>query len=291
MKQYLKIVEQIINWGVNKEDRTGVGSRSLAGCFFEHNMQQGFPLLTTKRVPFDLVATELEFFIHGKTDKQWLKDRGCHIWDEWCSSDRVPYGHDKATKRAMLEERELGPLYGWQWRNFGAKYQDFRTPPLNNFRRIDQFDNLLTMLKNNPDDRRMLVVAWNPLDNHRMALPPCHWAFQVTVTGGMVNLMWNQRSVDTALGLPFNIASYGLLLHLLAKETGYGEGRLCGFLGDTHLYLNHIDKIQRVQLVREPLPLCQVNTTDWKGIYNWCAADSKVLNYQHHKGIAFDIAI
>jgi len=289
MRQYLEIVEKIISWGVVKDDRTGVGSRSLAGCFFEHNMQEGFPLLTTKRVPFGLIATELEFFIHGITDKKWLIDRGCHIWDEWCSPDKIPYDHDKETKKAMQSERELGPLYGWQWRNFGGRYKDFNSEPIQ--AGIDQFQNLITMIKHNPDDRRMLVVAWNPLDNHRMALPPCHWAFQVTVTGGLLNLMWSQRSVDTALGLPFNIASYALLLHLLAKETGYGEGRLCGFLADTHIYKNHIEKIQSVQLAREPLPLCQVHTSDWKGIFNWCSDDSKVLNYKHHKGIAFPIAI
>jgi len=288
MNQYINILNKILTYGVIKPDRTGTGTKSIAGCFFEHDMSEGFPLLTTKRVPFNLVASELEFFIHGITDKQWLLDRNNHIWDEWCSSDKVMYGHDDETKHAMLEERELGPLYGWQWRNFGGRYKDYKSAPIQ--KGIDQFQNMLTMLKHHPDDRRMLVVAWNPLDNHRMALPPCHWAFQVTVSDNKINLMWNQRSVDSFLGLPFNIASYGLLLHLLSKETGYGEGRLCGFLGDTHIYLNHLKQVN-TQIVRDTFHLCKIETTDWTNIFDWCYVDTKPIDYKFHPYIKAPIAI
>ena len=286
MKKYLEIVNNVMCNGIFKNDRTGTGAISVAGCFFEHDMSSGYPLLTTKRVPFNLVASELEFFIHGITDKQWLIERGNHIWDEWCSPEKVPYGHDPETLQKMKDERDLGPLYGWQWRHYNGQYATY------NFSAggIDQLKNLVDTLKTNPDDRRMLVIAWNPQMNHRMALPPCHWAFQVTVSGGKLNLMWNQRSVDSFLGLPLNIASYALLLHLLAKESGYGEGRLCGFLGDTHIYNNHVEQVMK-QLSREPYQLPTIQTPNFTSIFDWGYDDSQVIGYKHHPGIKAPIAV
>ena len=146
------------------------------------------------------------------------------------------------------------------------------------------------MLKTNPDDRRMLVSAWNPADLDKMALPPCHYGFQVTVSGGKLNLLWNQRSVDTALGLPFNIASYGLLLTLLAKEAGFDQGKLVGFLGDTHIYENHVDGLNE-QLKREPYPLPEIETRNFTSIFDWEYTDTELTGYQHHPGIRFDIAV
>ena len=239
MRDYLSIVRNILVTGDYKENRTGVPTYSIAGAMFEHDMSEGFPLLTTKSVPLSLVASELEFFIKGITDKQWLKDRDNHIWDSWCWEKKVPYGHDLETKNAMAEERDLGPIYGFQWRHFDAEYDGFDKEYAG--QGVDQLENLIDTLKTNPNDRRMIVSAWNPNQVDEMALPPCHYGFQVTVTDDKLNLMWNQRSVDTALGLPFNIASYGLLLHLLAKETGFEEGHLVGFLGDTHIYENHVE--------------------------------------------------
>jgi thymidylate synthase len=255
---------------------------------FEHDMAEGFPLLTTKKVPFRLVASELEFFIRGITDKEWLKEQNNHIWDEWCSSDVIPYGNDEETKTKMMNERELGPIYGWQWRNFGAKYTAHGTPAQG--QGIDQLRKLVQTLKTDTDNRRMIVSAWNPLDLPRMALPPCHYAFQVTVIDGKLNLLWNQRSVDVALGLPFNIASYGCLLHLLAKEAGLGEGRLIGFLGDTHIYVNHVEGI-RLQIERTPKTLPQIKTEKFTSIFDWHYGDTVIEDYDPHPAIKFDIAV
>lgn len=288
MQAYLNIVRQVLDKGGLKSNRTGVDAITLPGTIFEHDMKDGFPLLTTKSVPFRLVSSELEFFIKGITDKEWLRSRNNHIWDEWCSPEIVPYAHDAETKAKMVAERELGPIYGWQWRNFGAEYVAYDQPPRG--KGIDQLKKLVDTLKTNPQDRRMIVTAWNPVDFHRMALPPCHYGFQVTVVDGKLNLMWNQRSVDTALGLPFNIASYALLLHLLAKESGFQEGRLIGHLADTHIYINHIEGIHE-QLSRDPHPLPKIITPEFTNIFDWKYEDSKIEDYTHHPKIAFEIAV
>lgn len=537
MKSYLKIVRKIIEEGVLKGDRTGTGTKSYHGVMFEHDMSDGFPILTTKKVPFHLVASELEFFIKGITDKQWLQDRDNHIWDEWCSPDKVPYGHDEGTRKKMADQRCLGPLYGYQWRNFGGSYKpiphintnfdkhitvsdksddmigkvingkygiytvidfdkdnnhnkrykvkfhktgytkdglykqsiengtifdpyfpniqnvaclgeytryqngltdrqvdllknswrsmiqrcynnnhtsyesygakdiyvddrwlifenylndiqkidnwdkklndwdnyqldkdlsgkfyyskdtciwttrqnnnnhtsqnyyfDVITPDghvyenivglskfcnenglniktvlssiknnhkthggwkfirkdnitTNNYREgVDQLQNLITTLKTNPDDRRMYVSAWNPMDLGKMALPPCHLSFQVTVSDDKLNLSFYMRSCDVFLGLPFNIASYALLLHLLAKEVGYQEGRLCAFIGDTHIYNNHFDQVN-TQLEREPYQLPTIRTRNFTSIFDWEYTDTEVLGYKHHPGIKAPIAV
>jgi len=255
---------------------------------FEHDMAEGFPLLTTKKVPFRLVSSELEFFIRGITDKEWLRAQNNHIWDEWCSPDAVPYGNDEQTKAKMMAEREMGPIYGWQWRNFGARYSAYNLPTQG--QSLDQLKQMVQTLKTDPDNRRMIVSAWNPLDFPRMALPPCHYAFQVTVIDGKLNLLWNQRSVDVALGLPFNIASYGCLLHLLAKEAGLGEGRLIGFLGDTHIYVNHIEGV-RQQITRAPKALPQIKTPSFTSIFDWHYGDTVIENYEPHPTIKFEIAV
>jgi thymidylate synthase len=288
MKAYLDIIEKIAAQGFRKPNRTGVDALTIAGAMFEHDMAGGFPLLTTKKVVFRLVASELEFFIRGVTDKEWLREQNNHIWDEWCSGDAVPYGNDEKTKALMMAERELGPIYGWQWRNFGARYAAYNRAPEG--AGVDQLRRVVETLKTDPDSRRMIVSAWNPLDLSRMALPPCHYAFQVTVIDGRLNLLWNQRSVDAALGLPFNIASYACLLHLLAKEAGLGEGRLIGFLGDTHLYVNHLDAVRR-QLEREIRPLPKIKTERFTSIFDWRCADTVIEGYDPHPAIKFDIAV
>ena len=288
MKAYLNIIKEILSKGEIKDNRTGINTLAIAGAMFEHNMEDGFPLLTTKHVPFRLIASELEFFIKGLTDKKWLILENNHIWDEWCSPDKVPYGITDEIKLKMKEERELGPIYGWQWRNFGAKYKSFDQNPEGEG--IDQLKKLVETLKKNPNDRRMIVSAWNPLDISRMALPPCHYGFQVTVINGKLNLLWNQRSVDSALGLPFNIASYGLLLHLLAKEAGLKEGKLIGFLGDTHVYENHIQGLKE-QIKREPFSLPKIETKNFKSIFDWKYTDSEIVDYKKHSSIKFEIAV
>ncbi|MCL1991923.1 MAG: thymidylate synthase [Spirochaetes bacterium] len=288
MEAYSKIARQVLESGTLKKNRTGTDALAIAGTMFEHDMAFGFPLLTTKRVSFRLVASELEFFIKGLTNKKWLADRDNHIWDEWCSPEAVPYARDPATKARMLAERELGPIYGWQWRNFGARYTSHDGE--SEGRGVDQLRELVETLKKDPDSRRMIVSAWNPLDTGRMALPPCHYAFQVTVTEGRLNLLWNQRSADVALGLPFNIASYGCLLHLLAKEASLAEGRLVGFLGDAHIYVNHIPALKE-QLARPERRLPGIKTEKFASIFDWQYGDSVIENYDPHPPVKFEIAV
>jgi thymidylate synthase len=255
---------------------------------FEHDMGEGFPLLTTKKVAFRLVASEMEFFIRGKTDKGWLQDNNNHIWDEWCSPDMAPYGNDEAARARMKAERDLGPVYGWQWRHFGARYAGYDKEPQG--RGIDQLAILTDRLKKNSSDRRMLVSAWNPVDIEHMALPPCHYLFQVTVIDRRLNLIWNQRSVDVALGLPFNIAGYGLLLHLLAREAGLEEGKLIGFLGDTHIYTSHVEGLKE-QLSRTPKRLPRLVTPGFTSLFEWHYQDSLVEAYESYPAITFDVAV
>jgi len=290
MRTYLDIVDKILKEGVLCPNRTGISAYTIAGATFEHDMEKGFPLLTTKKMGLRLISSELEFFINGITDKNWLRDHNNHIWDEWAKPQLAPYGHDEESKKKMLEERDLGPIYGFQWRHFNAPYKTYDT----NYegQGIDQLKKVIETLKTNPRDRRMIVSAWNPQQFGEMALPPCHYAFQVTVIDGKLNLLWNQRSVDTMLGLPFDIASYALLLHLLAKETGLKEGKLVGFLADVHIYENHVAGAKE-QLSRDPnkYSLPTIETENWKSIFDWKCEDTKLLNYQSYDKIPFDIAV
>jgi len=276
--------------GARKENRTGVDTLAIAGAMFEHDMSKGFPLLTTKKVPFRLVASELEFFIKGITDKNWLKERNNHIWDEWANPEKAAYGHDDKAKKKMADERDLGAIYGFQWRHFNAPYDNYDS----NYAGagVDQLKKIVETLHKNPNDRRMIVSAWNPSMLGQMALPPCHYGFQVTVINGKLNLLWNQRSVDTMLGLPFNIASYALLLHLLAKEAGSKEGKLIGFLADTHIYVNHVDGAKE-QLSRDPnnFPLPKIETENFTSIFDWKCEDSKIIGYESYPAIKFEIAV
>lgn len=290
MKAYLDIVQHVVDHGVNKEDRTGTGTKAVAGMMFAHEMQDGFPLLTTKKIPYRLISSELEFFIKGITDKQWLLDRNNHIWDEWANPQKAPYGHDDAAKKRMLEERDLGAVYGFQWRHFNAPYINHDTDY--SHQGVDQLKQVVDMLKKNPNDRRMLVSAWNPSMLQDMALPPCHFVWQVTVINNKLNLLWMQRSVDVMLGLPFNIASYATLLHLLAKEAGLEEGRLVGFLGDVHIYNNHIEGAQE-QLSRDPskYPLPTIQTTPFTTIFEWEYQHTEIIGYESYPKISFPIAV
>ena len=279
MDAYRDIVQKVLEDGIHKHNRTGTVTYSVAGEMFEHDMSEGFPLLTTKRMPFSMISSELEFFIKGITDKAWLQERRNSIWNQWAWQNKVPYGHDEETQQKMFMERDLGPIYGFQWRHFNAEYSGFDE----NYsgQGVDQLEKLVDTLKTNPNDRRMLVSAWNPNQLDEMALPPCHYGFQVTILDNKLNLMWNQRSVDVGLGLPFNIASYGLMLHLLAEETGFEEGRLVGFLGDVHIYENQISGLEE-QLTRDPYPLPSIKTENFESIFEWEYSDSKINDYFTH---------
>ncbi|MEK7190249.1 MAG: thymidylate synthase [Patescibacteria group bacterium] len=290
MKAYLDLVKKVLENGKKVPTRQGKDAYTIAGAIFEHEMSDGFPLLTTKKVPLRLVATELECFINGFTDKKWFQDRNNHIWDEWASPIKAPYGHDQESKQKMREERDLGPIYGFQWRHFNAPYKSYDS----NYegKGVDQLKKIIETLKTNPRSRRMIVSAWNPAQTEEMSLPPCFYAFQVTVIGDKLNLLWNERSVDIMLGLPFDIASHALLLHLIAKEVGLKPGKLVGFLGDVHLFENHVEGAKE-QLSRDPnkYPLPKIEIENWKSIFDWKATDVKLIDYQSYERIPFEIAI
>lgn len=295
MQTYLNLVKKIIDspneW---RNNRTGIRSKTISGYMIEHEMSEGFPLLTTKHVSLKMVAVELEFFIRGLNDKQWLKDRGCHIWDEWCNPEKVPYANDDETKARMAAENDLGYIYGWQWRNFNGEItREESHADKYNSKRIgkDQLFDVLRKLYSDPTDRRMVVSAWNPNQLHQMALPPCHLLWQVVVTGeNTINLNWYQRSCDAMLGIPYNIASYALLLKLLAADTNMKEGRLCGMLGDVHIYENQIE-LAKIQLEREPYPLPQLELPGFTDLFNWTYEQRKIINYKHHPKIEYPIAV
>jgi thymidylate synthase len=285
-KQYLSLLNKILDQGVWKGNRTGVDCLTIAGFMFEHDMEEGFPLLTSRKLPFKSTKVELEFFIKGLRSKKWLQDRGCHYWDGWCNPRLVPYANDEATKAKMAVEDDLGLIYGTQWRDF----HDPSTSMLEGSQAVDQLKNLVNTLKKNPSDRRMIVSAWNPLALGDMALPPCHYGFQVTVIGDKLNLAWNQRSVDTCCGLPQNIASYALLLHLLAKEAGLKEGKLIGFLMDTHIYANHMAGVTK-QLEQPTYELPKIFTNDFKSIFDWEYSQTELIDYQHSDPIKYEVSV
>jgi len=261
-RQYKELLETIINFGVEKTDRTGTGTKSVFGYTIRHNMQKGFPILTTKKVAWKQVTSELLWFLTGQTNIAFLHKHNNHIWDgDYQKSGRT--------------DGELGPIYGKQWRKWDGKN-----------RVIDQIDELVKNLKENPDSRRLMVSAWNVGELDQMVLPPCHYGFQCYVRDGKyLSLMWNQRSVDTFLGLPFNIASYGLLLHLISNECGMIPDELIGNLGDTHLYLNHIEQAKE-QIGRTPYELPTLKT-DVKIDGICCANPSDFVldGYQYHPTI------
>jgi thymidylate synthase len=276
--EYFRIVNDILTNGRLKKNRTGVDCLTIAGAMFQHDMSDGFPILTTKKIPFRLVSSELEFFIKGMSDKRWLQAQNNHIWDEWCNPMKVPYANDADTKQKMLEEPDLGDIYGVVWRG--------KSPN----QKIDQLKYIVDTLKTDNTSRRMVCSAWSPMDMKTQALPPCHVMWGVIVIEDKLNLWWMQRSVCSGLGLPFNISSYGLLLHLLAKEAGLKEGTLTGFLADLHLYTNHIDKI-KLQITRDCKSLPKITTNDWKSIFDWKYTDSDLIGYESHPSIKMDIAV
>jgi thymidylate synthase len=327
-KAYQALLQDILDNGVEKQDRTKTGTISVFGRQIRHKMSEGYPLLTTKKIAFKTMVTELLWFLRGDTNIKYLVDNGCHIWDGDAYKNyknaiaEVGLFDNLLTQEEFIDKiktddkfakqwGELGPIYGAQWRAFDEE----------EWGGIDQIQNLINDLKTNPDSRRLMVTAWNPSYQHQMVLPPCHYGFQVYTrelslddrrklvthemhrqiyTGGdsstlshseinqwnvptrAISLMFNQRSVDTFLGLPFNIASYGLLLEMIAKEVNMIPDELIGNLGDVHLYKNHIEQAKE-QITREPMELPTVHVRD--GIFCSSPVDVILENYQSHPAI------
>lgn len=264
MQQYLKLLDRILTEGATKTDRTGTGTKSVFGNQMRFDMADGFPLLTTKKLHLKSIIYELLWFLRGDTNVHYLQEHGVRIWNEWAD-----------------ENGELGPVYGHQWRSW----------PDYNGGTIDQIQNVVDMIKNHPDSRRMMVTAWNPAEVEQMALPPCHCLFQFYVADDRLSLQLYQRSADTFLGVPFNIASYALLLQMMAQVTGLQPGEFIHTTGDTHLYLNHLDQA-RLQLTRtpRPLPTMKINP-DVKNLFDFHYEDFQLEGYDPWPHIAATVSV
>ena len=264
MKQYLDLIDRIIREGVKKEDRTGTGTISVFGNQMRFDLGQGFPLLTTKKLHLKSIIYELLWFLKGDTNVHYLQKNGVRIWNEWAD-----------------EHGDLGPVYGHQWRSW-PDYQGGT---------IDQIQQVLDLIRHHPDSRRMIVTAWNPAEVEQMALPPCHCLFQFYVAEGRLSLQLYQRSADTFLGVPFNIASYALLLQMMAQVCGLQAGDFIHTTGDTHLYLNHLDQA-RLQLTRTPrvLPVMRLNP-DVKDLFAFRYEDFELVNYDPWPHISAQVSV
>lgn len=279
MKNYRDMVYEVYSKGINCEDRTGVGVRKAFGLTFRHDMSFGFPLLAMKRTPLRVIAVELEGFIKAETNKRWYQERNCHIWDEWASPDVIPCKlNDEDRKWAQKREHDLGPIYGAQWRNFNGEG-------------YDQLKVAVDGLKENPNGRRHVVSAWNPLQLGKMALPPCHMSYTFSHDGaGRLNLAWVQRSADLLLGVPFNIASYGLLLELVAKEVGLKPGVLVGQLQDVHIYQNHMDGMKELMGRKYDVHYPKVELLS-NGLWDWDHTKYTLTGYDPQPHIPFPVAV
>jgi thymidylate synthase len=264
MKQYHDLLERILAEGAQKSDRTGTGTLSVFGHQMRFDLSAGFPMLTTKRLPLKAIVHELLWFLAGDTNIKYLHEHGVSIWDEWADANG-----------------DLGPVYGRQWRSWEAP--DGRT--------IDQIANVVSMIRKSPDSRRLIVSAWNPADVDKMALPPCHCLFQFYVADGKLSCQLYQRSADTFLGVPFNIASYALLTMMIAQVTGLKPGDFVHTLGDAHLYSNHVEQAH-LQLSRSPrpLPVMKINP-DVKDIFGFAYEDFSLQGYDPHPHIKAEVAV
>jgi thymidylate synthase len=263
-RQYLGLLADILENGVRREDRTGVGTLGVFGRQMRFDLAQGFPLLTTKRLHVKSIVLELLWFLRGDTNVRWLQERGVSIWDEW----------------ADPETGELGPVYGKQWRSWAAP----------DGRQIDQIAKVAAQIRTNPSSRRHIVSAWNPAEVDHMALPPCHCLFQFFVADGKLSCQLYQRSADVFLGVPFNIASYALLTLMMAQVTGHEPGEFVHTLGDAHLYLNHVEQA-KLQLGREPLPFPMMRLAPRSDLFAFEFEDFVLEGYEPHPSIKAPIAV
>ncbi len=263
MKQYLNLLDHILTTGQKKEDRTGTGTVSVFGYQMRFDLSEGFPLLTTKKLHLKSIIHELLWFLSGVTNVRYLQENGVRIWNEWAD-----------------EKGDLGPIYGYQWRSW----------PAPDGRHIDQISQVIESIKNNPDSRRHIVSAWNVGELENMALPPCHILFQFYVADGKLSCQLYQRSADVFLGVPFNIASYAILLKMMAQVTGLQEGEFVHTLGDAHIYLNHIEQA-KTQLKREPFALPELIIQPHNSIFDYTFDDFHLENYEAHPHIKGKISV
>lgn len=262
-RQYHDLLKHVLENGTSKEDRTGVGTRSIFGHQMRFDLSETFPLITTKRVHVPSVVGELLWFLSGDTNIRWLKEHKIRIWDEWAD-----------------ENGDLGPVYGYQWRSW----------PTPDGRHIDQISEVVETLKSNPDSRRIIVSAWNVADIPSMALAPCHAFFQFYVADGKLSCQLYQRSADLFLGVPFNIASYSLLTVMMAQQTGLEPGEFIWTGGDCHIYNNHFEQV-KTQLARDSFPLPTLNLRKAESIFDYTIEDVVFEDYQHHPGIKAPVAV
>lgn len=283
-QQYLDCIRNILTAGNVKDDRTGVGTISLFGCQMRYSLRNVFPLITTKRVFWRGVVEELLWFIRGSTSANELSDKGVKIWNK--NSTREYLDSIGLTER---KEGDLGPIYGFQWKHYGAEYKDMFTDYSNEG--IDQLKNVIHTIKTNPNDRRIIMTAWNPADLPKMALPPCHCLAQFYVANNELSCQLYQRSADMGLGVPFNIASYSLLTYMIAHVTGLKPGEFIHTIGDAHVYLNHIDSL-KIQLERDlkPFPTLNIIRTV-NNIEDFRYEDFVLENYKPHPPINMEMAV
>jgi len=275
MKQYHDLLNDVLENGVSKTDRTGTGTRSVFGRQMRFDLKDGFPLVTTKFVPLRLISSELLWFLRGDTNIKYLIDRNNHIWDEWAGQDG-----------------DLGPVYGHQWRSWPTFLEDHTKPgTYKKGHAVDQIQNVMDQLKNTPDSRRIIVSAWNVADLHKMALMPCHAFFQFYVANNTLSCQLYQRSADMFLGVPFNIASYSMLIHMIAQQLDMQVGEFIWIGGDIHIYDNHIEQVN-TQLSRapHPLPLLTFNRKP-KTIFDYNEEDFVLLGYKHHPVLKAPVAV
>jgi thymidylate synthase len=264
MQQYLDLMRHVRDTGVRKEDRTGTGTLSVFGYQMRFDLAEGFPVVTTKKLHLRSIIHELLWFLQGETNIRYLKENGVSIWDEWADA-----------------EGNLGPVYGYQWRSW----------PTPDGGQIDQISQLVEQIRNNPDSRRLMVTAWNPVDVDRMALPPCHCLFQFYVAEGRLSCQLYQRSADIFLGVPFNIASYALLTLMIAQVTGLQPGEFVHTFGDAHLYSNHLEQVE-TQLARDPLPLPVMKLNpEIRSVFDFTYDDFELVGYEAHPHIKAPVAV
>jgi thymidylate synthase len=280
MRQYLDLLDHVLKNGAKKDDRTGTGTLSVFGYQMRFDLHEGFPLLTTKKLHTKSIIHELIWFLKGDTNVKYLQDNGVSIWNEWATAEQCA--------RFGRQEGDLGPVYGHQWRNFGATRKADGTYEKDG---TDQITNLIEGIKKNPNGRRHIVSGWNPAEADQVALPPCHTLFQFYVVNGELSCQLYQRSADIFLGVPFNIASYSLLTHMIAQVTSLKVGEFVHTLGDAHLYSNHLEQAQ-LQLTREPklVPTLKMNP-DVKSVFDFKFEDFEFVGYDPHPSIKAPIAV